>query len=324
MLFYFWISISLMNFKSFCCIPFLWLCQCSILFYSIIQNRVSLSYLLKLHKGCTSSSSAWVLWHIEPGPDCLTGNPLMFAASASIDPHRRTCAMGEKMCVNPLYSRIRCEKDDQNQQSKEFSSCQFLKLNVPTHRFKCTRTMGGSFQISSFLVESLWALQCLQNTLLLSVNFSSFEKSLRQSWQRETTIQSFNPFAIFDSFSRCSLNPPAASTCWWRPGATTGTWMFRRSATCGGRSCTALWTWTGPGTEPRWWTHSAACVCSRPRQPLSDHPGGRCLPPCIVSCCLPVNVRRQKKFIGKKLSCPTWHTGTNAALRLLAVSNRRN
>lgn len=45
--------------------------------------------------------------------------------------------------------------------------------------------MGGSFQISSFLVESLWALQCLQNTLLLSVNFSSFEKSLRQSWQRE-------------------------------------------------------------------------------------------------------------------------------------------
>lgn len=43
--------------------------------------------------------------------------------------------------------------------------------------------MGGTFQISSFLVESLWALQCLQNTLLLSVSFSSLENSLRQSCQ---------------------------------------------------------------------------------------------------------------------------------------------
>lgn len=49
--------------------------------------------------------------------------------------------------------------------------------------------MGGTFQISSFLVESLWALQCRQNTLLLSVNFSSFEKSLRQSWQREAIMK---------------------------------------------------------------------------------------------------------------------------------------
>lgn len=46
--------------------------------------------------------------------------------------------------------------------------------------------MGGTFQISSFFVESLWALQCLQNTLLLSVSFSSFEKSFRQSWQEGT------------------------------------------------------------------------------------------------------------------------------------------
>lgn len=50
-----------------------------------------------------------------------------------------------------------------------------------TDRFKCTSRMGGTFQISSFLVESLWALQCLQNTLLLSVSFSSLENNLRQS-----------------------------------------------------------------------------------------------------------------------------------------------
>lgn len=58
-----------------------------------------------------------------------------------------------------------------------------LNANITTDRFKCTRTMGGTFQISSFLVESLWALQCLQNTLLLSVSFSSLENNLRQSCQ---------------------------------------------------------------------------------------------------------------------------------------------
>lgn len=62
--------------------------------------------------------------------------------------------------------------------------------------------MGGTFQISSFLVESLWALQCLQNTLLLSVSFSSLENSLRQSCQeaantliknnRATTVPTLN------------------------------------------------------------------------------------------------------------------------------------
>lgn len=50
-----------------------------------------------------------------------------------------------------------------------------------THRFKCTRRIGGTFQISSFFVESLRALQCLQNTLLLSVSFSSLENNFKQS-----------------------------------------------------------------------------------------------------------------------------------------------
>lgn len=50
--------------------------------------------------------------------------------------------------------------------------------------------MGGTFQISSFLVESLWALQCLQNTLLLSVSFSSLENNLRQScWEPSKPLQ---------------------------------------------------------------------------------------------------------------------------------------
>lgn len=53
--------------------------------------------------------------------------------------------------------------------------------------------MGGTFQISSFLVESLWALQCLQNTLLLSVSFSSLENNLRQScWETAKPLEKAN------------------------------------------------------------------------------------------------------------------------------------
>lgn len=158
--------------------------------YSIIRNHVLLPYLQKVHKGHISSSSAWVLWHIEPGPDCLAESPLLFAASASTDPHRKNCAMEKwKRCKPFISQNTKMWKASINlkrkEHCKELSRGRFSKPNVSTHRFKCTRTMGGSFQISSFLVESLWALQCLQNTLLLSVNFSSFEKSLRQSWQRE-------------------------------------------------------------------------------------------------------------------------------------------
>lgn len=65
--------------------------------------------------------------------------------------------------------------------------------------------MGGTFQISSFLVESLWALQCLQNTLLLSVSFSSLENNLRQSCLKNSKASVKNSKAIWQKIVRLQI-----------------------------------------------------------------------------------------------------------------------
>lgn len=134
-------------------------------------------YLQKLHIGCIFSGSVWVQWRTGSGPDCLMGNPQMSVASVSIYPHRKTWRRKNET-INVRKKRKTCSK--------------YLLHNIAADRFKCTRRIGGTFQISSFLVESLWALQCLQKTLLLSVSFSSFENSLRQSCQETANISSKN------------------------------------------------------------------------------------------------------------------------------------